>query len=295
VFDLIKQLDERVRVLGADWAKYSVVGSFALYVVGYLVLRFHLTVFGVATDLSVLDERYIFSGARFLVYCLSTLPIIAMIVLPIALIGWVVSRLAPDSARARVSNFVLAPERLVPFGVVFCIFMVQFVMRQCFYFSDLLLAPALPAQPAWLASLLINDELMPLYFSALIASVLTSFAILALTRAVSAPSTGIRAGRYLLGSLAVVQLLLLPVNYGILVVDQSLPRVAGIGETPGQPGEEIWLVWEGEEGITYLIQRAGTRQRSLLTLPRSEIKRIEIVGFDPILARLFGPQPGDAK
>src|SRR5262249_27285934 len=186
--DLIKQLDERIKALGADWAKYSVVGSFALYVVGYLVLRFHLTVFGVGTDLSVLDERYIFSGARFLVYCVSTLPMIAMIVLPIALIGWLISHLVPVQVRARVSSFLLAPERLLPIGVVFCIVMVQFVMRQCFYFSDLLLAPALPAQTAWLASLLINDELMPLYFSVLVASVFVSFAILASTRTERAPS-----------------------------------------------------------------------------------------------------------
>jgi hypothetical protein len=95
--------------------------------------------------------------------------------------------------------------------------------------------------------------------------------------------------------LAVVQLLLLPVNYGTLVVDQSLPRLAGIGEIPGQAGDDTWLVWEGKEGLTYLIQRAAPRQRSLLTLPRGEITRIEIVGFDPILDKLFGPPPGDAK
>jgi hypothetical protein len=293
--DLIKQLDERIKALGGEWATYSLVGSFVLYVVGYLVLRFHLTVFGISTDLSVVDERYMFSGARFLVYSVSTLPIIAMTVLPIVLIGWLLSRLVPAATRARMSRFVMAPARLVPLGIGFCIVMVQFVMRQCFYFNDLLLAPALPAQPAWLASLLIDDELMPLYFSALIASVFVTFAILVLTRAVSAPSAGIRMGRYLLGALAVVQLLLLPVNYGILVIDQSLPRLAGIGDTPREAGDEAWLVWEGQEAVTYLVQRAEGHQRSLVTLPRSEIKRIEIVGFDPIIARLFRPDTGDAK
>jgi hypothetical protein len=134
-----------------------------------------------------------------------------------------------------------------------------------------------------------------LYFSALIASVFVTFSILVVTRPASAPSTWIRLGRGLLGSLAAVQLLLLPVNYGILVIDQSLPRLAGIGETPREPGDEAWLVWEGQEGVTYLVQRAERKQRSLLTLPRSEIKRIEIVGFDPIIARLFRPHAEDAK
>ena len=38
MINLLDQLDERIKALGADWPKYTVVGSFVLYAVGYLVL-----------------------------------------------------------------------------------------------------------------------------------------------------------------------------------------------------------------------------------------------------------------
>ena len=160
-------------------------------------------------------------------------------------------------------------------------------MRQCFYFSDLLLAPALPAQPAWLSRLLLNNELMPLYFSALVAVTIVSFAALWFGRAAT-PSAALRAARGLLWLLAVVQLLMLPVNYGILIVDQSLPRLAAIGHKPLTAGQEAWLVWEGKDDMTFLIRSMEPKRRSLLAVPRTDVKEVEIVGFDPILVRLFG-------
>ena len=77
--DLLHELNERVKALGGDWGKYTLVGSFLLYVVGYLTLRFHLTAIGIGTDLAVLDERYLFTGARFLVYLVSAVPSIVLL------------------------------------------------------------------------------------------------------------------------------------------------------------------------------------------------------------------------
>ena len=37
--DLLQALTERVRSVAGDWPKYTVVGSFALYLIGYLALR----------------------------------------------------------------------------------------------------------------------------------------------------------------------------------------------------------------------------------------------------------------
>ena len=89
----------------------------------------------------------------------------------------------------------------------------------------------------------------------------------------------------LLAFLTAVEVLLLPVNYGVLIVDKALPRVAAVGERTMSGGDEAWLVWEGKDGATYLI-RDRNRTRSLLTL-RGEIKQTEIVGFDRILPTLF--------
>jgi hypothetical protein len=94
--------------------------------------------------------------------------------------------------------------------------------------------------------------------------------------------------RGVLACLATVQVLLLAVNYGYLVVDKTLPRVASLGVEALAEGQEGWLVWEGQEGVTFLTRDASKR-RALVTLPKAKIERMEIVGFDPILRRLFPP------
>jgi hypothetical protein len=95
--------------------------------------------------------------------------------------------------------------------------------------------------------------------------------------------------------LAAVQLLLLPVNFGVLIVDKALPRVTAIGKTPLASGEEAWLVWEGRDGVSYLVRSQTPTRRALVTVPRAEAERTEIVGFDRIFPALFGSQAGGPK
>jgi hypothetical protein len=299
--DLLQELNERVRTLGGQWTAYSVVGSFLLYVVGYLALRFHLTAIGIGTDLAVLDERYLFTGARFLVYLVASVPNILLVALTAAAVFWLIAaavfwaarRALPAATRERVRTWILRvrawilqPTRLALFGIVFAVVMIQFVMRQCFFFSDLLLARELPANPAWLVRLLLDNQLMDLYFSALVAACGVSIGILIALRNV-APQGSLVMARRLLAFLATVQILLLPINYGVLVVDKALPRVAALGDTPLSEGDEAWLVWEGKDGVTFLLRNQERTRRTLLTLQRADVKRTEIVSFDRILPTLF--------
>jgi hypothetical protein len=290
--DLLHNLNEHIKSLGGDWSKYTVVGSFLLYVVGYLALRFHLTAIGIGTDLAVLDERYLFTGARFLVYLVSSVPNIVLAGLPLAALAWGVHRLLPAGARARVCAWVLRPARLTFLGILFAVLMIQFVMRQCFFLSDLLLARALPAEPAWLVDLMLDGRLMPLYFSALVAGCAVPIAILWALRNAPLSGPGEAFGRGLLAFLAAVQVLLLPINYGVLIADKTLARVAWLGDRTLKEGEEAWLVWEGKEGVTFLVRDGALKRRSLLTLQRSKIEKLEIVGFDRILPTLFGARQG---
>src|SRR6266705_5489926 len=128
--DLLKELNDRIKVLGGDWAKYTVVGSFLLYVLGYLTLRSHLTAIGIGTDLAVLDERYLFTGARFLVYLVSAVPAIVLVSLPVAAAVWVVHGMLPERARTSAWAWIMRPSPLTLFGILFAVVMIQFVMRQ---------------------------------------------------------------------------------------------------------------------------------------------------------------------
>jgi hypothetical protein len=266
------------------------VGSFALYVLGYLSLRFHLTSLGVGTDMAVLDERYVFTGARFFVYLVSTIPGLVLLALPAVAALYAISRLFPAGFRSRAFAWWSDPIRLALTGIIVSVLLIQLVMRQCFFFSNLLLAPQLPQEPAWLAQLLLDDGLMPLYFSALVAGCALPLALLLTLR--GELSKAATFARSLLAFLVAVQLLLLPVNYGILIVDKALPRVSTIADKPVAEGEEAWLVWEGKDGVTWLVRskKGNGERRALVTVPRGDNKRIEITGYDRILPVLF-PKP----
>jgi hypothetical protein len=67
-----------------------------------------------------------------------------------------------------------------------------------------------------------------------------------------------------------------------------MPRVATIGDKhPLAAGDEAWLVWEGKDGVTFLVRAAGHR-RSLVTLPRADVPKTEVLSNDPIVPTLFG-------
>ena len=293
---LLEDLGQQVKLLAGDWSKYTVLGSFVLYLTGYLALRFHLTAIGVGTDLAVLDERYLFTGARFLVYLVASIPNVVLVALPIVAVGAVAWRLATDRVRTRARLLFADQRRLTIAGVVFSVILIQFFMRQCFVFTDLLLAPRLPSDPSWLVAVFTNDMLKPLYFSALVGACAVPVAILIATRGM-ANEPGRAGWRGLLVLLTAVQVLLLPINYGVMIVDKSMPRVASLGaaEKIGAD-EEAWLVWDGKEGVTFLVRNRTQDQRRLVTLPRADVnKRIEILGFEPVVNRLFGASQGDAR
>jgi hypothetical protein len=283
----LEQLSQQIKTLGGEWAKFSVVGSFVLYVVGYLALRFHLTAMGVATDLAVLDERYLFTGARFLVYTVSSVPNIVLVALPFALLCAVLRRVVPEAWTAGIAGWLQQTTRLALIGILFSVFMIQFVMRQCFPFNDLLLAPALPIEPAWLVALLLDERLMPAYFSLLVAACAVTLALLWPLIADDSLPPAMQRARALLGFLAAVQILLLPINYGVLIADKSLARVVAAGARVLAPGESAWLVWEGKDGVTFLLRSADGRRRTLLTQPRAQAAAIEVLGFERILPTLF--------
>jgi hypothetical protein len=90
-----------------------------------------------------------------------------------------------------------------------------------------------------------------------------------------------------------VQVLLLPINHGVLVSagGQALPRVKSLdGVTPLAEDTAAWLIWEGRDGITYLVEgpASARERRVLVTLPKAKVTKTEILGYDHLLKRLFG-------
>lgn len=56
VDDVVKNLTEKFGSFAGKWTAYAAFGSFLLYLIGYLTLRFQLSTYGLATDLDLFDE-----------------------------------------------------------------------------------------------------------------------------------------------------------------------------------------------------------------------------------------------
>jgi len=296
--DLFKSVTEKLGGFAAKWTSYAAFGSFLLYLVGYLTLRFQLSTYGLATDLDLFDEKYLFAGCRFLVYAVSCVPNILIFLMILAAIGYIPYRLTPAPAKERVRGWLAAwcakPWHLPLLGVVVAVVFIQFVMRKCFAFGDLLLQKQLPNE--WITTVLLaNDGRLALYFSGLVAGVLLT-AVIAWQAATRGNSTN-PAARILLAALVflvAVEFLLLPINYGVLVSTQQLPQVAELpgGAKPGD-GQRAWLVWNSKDTLTYFIYGSPDR-RLLLTVPRKDAL-VRIVGYDDIYCVLFSADHANSR
>ena len=289
--DLWSDLTEKLGSLAAKWTAYAAFGSFLLYLLGYLTLRFQLSTYGVATNLDLFDEKYLFAGCRFLVYLVSSVPNILIIVLVLAALGYLPYKLLPssikDRMKRRAAEWCDAPIRLPLLGVILGVVLIQFVLRRCFAFGNVLLRKELPDE--WLSNLLLaSDGMLSLYFSGLVAGTLLTGAILLYVLRRGTATTA--ASKLLVGLLSflfAVEFLLLPVNYGVLIATQQLPRVAELsGDEKPSPGQVDWMVWDSKEAITYFV-RDPSDQRMLVTVPRKDAK-IRIVAYDDIFCVLFG-------
>lgn len=296
------------KTLVEAWVAIATLSS-GLYLLGYLSLRFHLTAFGIETELAVLDERYLFAGARFLVYLVTLVPIMALLLLLAAAVFWVPYRFLPNAARERLATlfanlwetyWARRPGRLALAGVVISVLLIQLVMRKCFVLSNLLLRESLPG-PQWLQAILLssNDGLGTLYFSSLVAGIGLSAGLLFLAARSEDQTNRSRLMVGLLAFLVAVQFVLLPINHGTLIAAKTVPRISSLGKSKLLPGDnrQMWLVWQGREFFVFLVDRGTSPQekRSLVTLPRKGIAKIEIIQFDPILRVLFRASSGELR
>jgi hypothetical protein len=146
----------------------------------------------------------------------------------------------------------------------------------------------------WISGVLMSNEgRLALYFAGLVVGTLLSGAILYLAlRRLDKESALSRALVTLLGFLFAVEVLFLPVNFGILISTQLLPRVADVPGEPDPPGGRTsWLLWDSKDAITYLVRDPGD-QRMLVTVPAKDARN-RIVAYDNIVCVLFCGKPAD--
>jgi len=283
-------LVEKLGGIAGKWSAFTALGSFFLYLLGYLTLRFQLSTYGVATNLDLLDEKYLFAGCRCLVNMVSSVPNVLILFLVLLAIAYVPYKLIPASIKDRVSHWAAEwaakPLRLPLLGTILAVAFIQFVLRRCFPFGNVLLQKQLPDE--WISSVLLSsDGWLTLYFSGLVAgTLLTGGLFWYVLRRGTATTAIAKLFLAVFGFLVAVEFLLLPVNYGVLISTQQLPRVSELsGDEKLQDGERGWVVSDTKDAFTYFILGAGDK-RTLLTIPRKETK-VKIIAYDDIYCVLF--------
>jgi len=261
---------QEIKEIGASWSIFTTLGSFLLYVLGYFVLRFQLATWGVVTDLSVLDERYFFAGARFLVYLVSSVVSVLLLASPLFLIWWLLNKSLRFQNWRKSLNYALA-------GVIFSVLFVQLIERKCFQLMRGLLVQQQLEGDNWLKATILDRSASyeSLFFAMLIMGVALSGWLLRQAK-LNSPRRPFAEG--LLTLLVAVEILLLPINYGIVVSTRELPKVSQFAPA------EAWLVWEGKEKTTFLVL---DKERKLVSISNSEVKKLEITGIDQIFRRIF--------
>jgi hypothetical protein len=276
--------------LAGRWPSVAALGSFLLYLLGYLTLRFQLSTYGVATNLDLFDEKYLFAGCRFVVYLASSVPNILILVLAIAAVGYGPYRLLPAPTRERlnraVTDWTAKPVRLPLVGTILSLALIQFVSRKCFAFGNVLVQKQLPEE--WISNVALSSSgRLSLYFSGLLAGALITAGLFlhVVRRGRAGATTQLLVA--VMGFLVAMEFLLLPVNYGVLISARQLPRVAELGgDEKLLDGECSWMVWDSKNALTYFIIGSGNK-RALLTIPRKDAT-IKITAYDDIFHILFG-------
>jgi hypothetical protein len=284
------QLYERLENLLSDWKSVSAIGVALLYVVGYLSLRAHITALGIYTEQALLDERYLFAGARAIIYLVSCVCIVLFLALlvglPVYLLWQKWSRVKSKKAEISGSRATWSSRTVALVGIIASVLMIQFVLVQAFTIHDVLLKDPSP-DSGWLPGLLRNEiflKLQSLYFGTMLLAV--GFSVFCWIRGQQMPVEDAltRSLYYVLLFLLFVQALLVPYNHGVIVAEKTIPRI-DVPQGIDDPGKTkmAWLVWEGKNSITFLVWDLAPDsqpKRSLVTLLRKDVKKVEIKDLD---------------
>ncbi len=93
-----RELFKKVWDLIGAGSAYSAIVAAAAYAMGYLVLRYQHNTLGIATDPPLIDERYLFAGARFLINVIIALANIMLVLLVLSVICFLIYHALPESA-----------------------------------------------------------------------------------------------------------------------------------------------------------------------------------------------------
>lgn len=308
-------------VLGAP-ASHMAFVAICVYALGYLVLRYHFTSVGIPRHaLPFLDERFVYVGAHFLLILFMSLlwiiynhpfhvimAVVAYVVVEFLLYYY--DRIRKDRMRnTALPLWLSTPGDIVAVGaaivgIALATYYNYHYMTDFPALNEFTLKAALPTDikgPLRHVVDLKDKSLHPFqFFASLVGptALISALFLAVASRLRWKDHVGAMTPAALVGGLfaflAALQLLLLPVNYGMVYYSYSLPRVQAIG--PGlhlSPGQDAWLLWHGEERevVTLLVRDRALKRKYTLTLNTQDVGSVALLQYEPIMKALFSDPP----
>jgi len=257
----------------------GIAGSAAivLYTLGYLSLRFWLRAVGLTPDLGLLNEVYLFEGAALVIFLLTIVPLLLAAALAAGAAVWLVRRIGPvrrglDALVARVRR--ASPGWVAVAASLWAVATVQFFLRHVLRYRDLV-HDGVPCDPAWLPPVALSrGPAEGLFFGLLLLlPIPTLYAVGRLT-----PQPAWRPATILLGLVAIVQVVLVPIHYGVLVSQATVPRLL----LPDvDDGTRVWELHRSSSHVHLLVQDDGQPPvRRVRVVPVEEWGSVEIEAVD---------------
>ena len=273
-------LEARLRAVAAALA----VGAVVLQASGYLALRFRIRALGIEPEVSVFNEQVLFEGAYLLVFLLTVLPVLLVALAALVTPLWALAR--PAAVRrlfASVwSRLVASPASLALLAGVWGVATVQLVLRKILHYHDLLFRD-LPCTPWWLRHQALADGSDAVYVDAFFALLLLLPVPTAWVARRLWGTPGWRSTAGLLACLALVQVLLVPIHFGVLVRNGDVPRIAALAEDEhAAPGDRTWVIFRTPDTIHFLVRPADPagNDRILEIRGADGTRQLEVLAFD---------------
>jgi len=309
IFLKIKEYFEKnLNWLEKNWATFITIGSFVLYFFGYLTLRFHLCAMNVTSDYQFIDERYLFAGVNFFLYLFLSIPIVVLLIFIIICIVFIfyilnklllqmIAKLLPKTTQSYIQtkwkNFVsylVGPLPLLCTSVLLTFLFIQIVMRKVLLIKSISLLKSLPDDGIGgiLLHLMMNcQNSSNFYFMSLIIVTGLSMTSWLYLKQVQFTQIKLKILHIFLGILILIQIILLPVTYGILINEKQLPKIAKNKALPLKTTESAWLIWEGNKYMNFLVKNSQTNKTRVLTVSRDTIKHLSVEGTDCVFELVY--------
>lgn len=272
-------LEAQLRTVAAAFA----VGAVVLQASGYLALRFRIRALGIEPEVSILNEQVLFEGAYLLVFLLTVLPVLLTALALLALPFWALSRIPAirRSFENLASHVLTTPRTLALLAGLWGVATVQLMLRKVLHYHDLLFRD-LPCQPWWLRRQALAEGSDVLHVDAFFAllMLLPIPTLWAARRLWNTPGWRVIAVK--LAALALVQILLIPIHFGVLVRGGDVPRIAAVeGDQHAAPGDRTWVIFRTAETKHFLVRPGDGGSDRILEVQGSEgSSQIEVLAFD---------------